>query len=168
MVPFAASSCIASNTLLYTTNMSFRKCAKLALECLVWVSYLGIGAIIFQTLERENERNEKTRLKSEIASLRGKYNISDEDINKLRDIFESPYASTKIETWKFGNAFVFAGTILTTVGEYEKSSRTTFIIMLLISLYSPRFMKTENPHKTESLGFGLLCNVGQVLQSVSA
>lgn len=89
------------------------------MEWLVWVGYLGIGAIIFQALEKKNEQNEKTRLKYEIALLQGKYNISNEDINSLREIFDSPYASTDLETWNFGNAFVFAGTIVTTVGEYK-------------------------------------------------
>ena len=99
--------------------MNFGNNAKLVLESLLLVCYLLIGAVIFQALEKENEQREKTRLKDEIASLQRKYNISNEGIISLKEIFERPYATKEIETWSFGNAFVFAGTVVTTVGESD-------------------------------------------------
>lgn len=78
----------------------------------------------------------------------GKYNILEEDMNKLRDIFESFYVLIKIEIWKFGNVFVFVGIILIIVGEYDKGWRMILIIMLLISLYFLR-------EKIEFFGFVL-------------
>ena len=99
--------------------MNFSNNAKLLLESLLLVCYLLIGAFVFQALEKKNEQREKTRLKDEIASLQRKYNISNEGVISLMEIFERPYATKEIETWSFGNAFIFAGTIVTTVGEYN-------------------------------------------------
>lgn len=106
--------------------MNFSNNAKLLLESLLLVCYLLIGAFIFQALEKKNEQREKTRLKDEIASLQRKYNISNEGVISLMEIFERPYATKEIETWSFGNAFVFAGTIVTTVGEYNLKWIDTF------------------------------------------
>lgn len=100
--------------------MHFGNNTKLVLESLLFVVYLVTGALIFQALEKKNERVEKARLKHEIVSLQRKYNLSDDSIRSLKEIFESPYSTTEIETWNFGNAFVFAGTVITTVGEYKK------------------------------------------------
>lgn len=100
--------------------MHFGDNTKLVLESLLFVVYLVIGAIIFQAIEKETEQTEKARLKQEIFSLQRKYNISDEIIKSLKELFQSPYATTEIKTWTFGNAFVFAGTVVTTVGEYKK------------------------------------------------
>ena len=99
--------------------MNFSNNAKLVLESLLLVFYLLMGALIFQALEKKNEQTEKTLLKYEIASLQRKFNISNEGIIAFKEILERPYASKEIETWSFGNAFVFAGTVVTTVGEYN-------------------------------------------------
>lgn len=99
--------------------MNFGNNAKLVLQSLLLVCYLLMGAFIFQALEKKNEQRERTRLKFEIASLQRKFNISNEGVNSLQEILERPFALKEIETWSFGNAFVFAGTVVTTVGEYN-------------------------------------------------
>lgn len=99
--------------------MNFGNNAKLVLQSLLLVCYLLMGAFIFQALEKKNEQRERTRLKFEIASLQRKLNISNEGVNSLQEILERPFALKEIETWSFGNAFVFAGTVVTTVGEYN-------------------------------------------------
>ena len=99
--------------------MNFGNNVKLVLQSLLLVCYLLMGALIFQALEKKNEQRERTRLKFEIASLQRKFNISNEGVNSLQEILERPYALKEIETWSFGNAFVFAGTVVTTVGEYN-------------------------------------------------
>lgn len=99
--------------------MNFGNNVKLVLQSLLLVCYLLMGAFIFQALEKKNEQRERTRLKFEIASLQRKFNISNEGVNSLQEILERPYALKEIETWSFGNAFVFAGTVVTTVGEYN-------------------------------------------------
>lgn len=99
--------------------MNFGNNVKLVLQSVLLVCYLLMGAFIFQALEKKNEQRERNRLKFEIASLQRKFNISNEGVNSLQEILERPYALKEIETWSFGNAFVFAGTVVTTVGEYN-------------------------------------------------
>ncbi|KAJ7365840.1 stabilization of membrane putative [Desmophyllum pertusum] len=68
------------------------------------------------TLEIGNEIEEKSLIRATREKLNQKYNISDEDWNKLERIMKQRYSLDSNTMWSFGNAFIFAGSVVTTVG----------------------------------------------------
>ena len=49
--------------------------------------------------------------------LNEKYNITDEDWYKLEAILKHRHSLDSNTMWSFGNAFIFAGSVVTTVGK---------------------------------------------------
>ena len=80
-------------------------------------TYLLVGAAVFDALESEFEMDERVILQSEEDSLKGKYNISEEDYRNITRnvILSQPYKSGI--QWKFAGAFYFATTVITTIGK---------------------------------------------------
>jgi len=91
---------------------------KLLFLSFLFSTYLVIGAFIFRAFETGHEIEEKTLIQSLRAKLNDKYNISDEDWGKLEIIMKRGHSLESSSMWSFGNAFIFAGSVVTTVGEY--------------------------------------------------
>ncbi|XP_078364463.1 two pore potassium channel protein sup-9-like isoform X2 [Oculina patagonica] len=90
---------------------------KLFVFSFLFTTYIVIGALVFQALEIGNEIKENSFIKATREKLNEKYNISDEDWNKLERILKQKNSlDPSNTTWSFGNAFIFAGSVVTTVG----------------------------------------------------
>ena len=86
-------------------------------SCL-FTTYIVIGALVFQALEIGNEIKERSFLSATREMLNEKYNISEEDWYKLEIILRHMNSLDSNTTiWSFGNAFIFAGSVVTTVGK---------------------------------------------------
>lgn len=79
-------------------------------------TYLLVGAAVFDALESEYERENNRTLTERERRIQEKYNISFDDLERIRKnvITMVPYkAGTQ---WKFAGAFYFALTVITTIG----------------------------------------------------
>lgn len=94
---------------------------KLLIFSCLFTTYIVIGALVFQALEIGNEIEEKSLIRATREKLNQKYNISDEDWNKLERIMKQRYSLDSNTMWSFGNAFIFAGSVVTTVGKFKLS-----------------------------------------------
>ncbi|ESO86081.1 hypothetical protein LOTGIDRAFT_129896, partial [Lottia gigantea] len=93
-------------------------------------TYLLVGAAVFDALESEMEVGNRQLLYDEEHSLQQKYNITNEDFERLRwNIIRTvPYkAGTQ---WKFAGSFYFALTVITTIGKTFFSILPPFFIRL--------------------------------------
>lgn len=108
-----------------------KKMKKLvAFSCLFSI-YIVLGALIFRAFETENEIKENTLIKSLRERFNRKYNITDDDWGILESIMkEKQSLNTNPLVWSFGNAFIFAGSVVTTVGRF-KFNFLTYILLWL-------------------------------------
>lgn len=80
-------------------------------------TYLLIGAAVFDALESEYEIEHRRKYNQEETQFKAKYNITNEDYEKLRKniLRVMPYKSGR--QWKFPGAFYFSLTVVTTIGK---------------------------------------------------
>ena len=90
---------------------------KLLIFSCFFTTYIIIGALVFQALEISNEVKERSLLSASRERLNEKYNITDDDWYKLEAILRHRHSSDSNTMWSFGNAFIFAGSVVTTVGK---------------------------------------------------
>lgn len=101
---------------------------KLFAFSFLFTTYIVTGALVFQALEISNEIEERSLIRATREKLNEKYNISDEDWNKLESILKQKNSLDTNIMWSFGNAFIFAGSVVTTVGKI-KSNCYSFAIV---------------------------------------
>ena len=89
---------------------------KLLVRSFLFATYLVVGALIFQALEVENENKQKLLIEETRRILNRKYNISTDDWGKV-ELIAKDKLNVNAKVWSFGNAFIFAGSVITTVGE---------------------------------------------------
>ncbi|XP_066482464.1 potassium channel subfamily K member 9 [Tiliqua scincoides] len=80
------------------------------------LTYLLVGAAVFDALESDHEMREEEQLKAEETRLRGKYNITHEDYQQLEEIIMQSEPHRAGVQWKFAGSFYFAITVITTIG----------------------------------------------------
>ncbi|XP_077363159.1 potassium channel subfamily K member 9 [Festucalex cinctus] len=80
------------------------------------LTYLLVGAAVFDALESDFEMREKEQLEAEERRLQGKYNISDDDYRRLETIIMEAEPHRAGVQWKFAGSFYFAITVITTIG----------------------------------------------------
>lgn len=117
---------------------------KLFVFSFLFTTYIVIGALVFQALEIGNEIKERSFIKATREKLNEKYNISDEDWNKLESILKQKNSLDPNTKWSFGNAFIFAGSVVTTVGNY-KSNCYSFARDAYYSHFIPATKHTKQP-----------------------
>uniref|UniRef100_A0A8D1Q0I4 Potassium two pore domain channel subfamily K member 15 n=3 Tax=Sus scrofa TaxID=9823 RepID=A0A8D1Q0I4_PIG len=80
------------------------------------LSYLLVGAAVFDALESEAESGRKRLLAQKRSELRRKYGFSTEDYRELERLALQAEPHRAGRQWKFAGSFYFAITVITTIG----------------------------------------------------
>lgn len=81
------------------------------------LTYLVVGAAVFETLESKQEKNHKRKLDARKFELMRKYNLTKENFEELELVVLQLKPHKAGVQWKFAGSFYFAITVITTIGE---------------------------------------------------
>lgn len=81
------------------------------------LTYLVVGAAVFETLESKQEKNHKRKLDARKFELMRKYNLTKENFEELEHVVLQLKPHKAGVQWKFAGSFYFAITVITTIGE---------------------------------------------------
>lgn len=81
------------------------------------LTYLVVGAAVFETLESKQEKTHKRRLDARKYELMRKYNLTKENFEELEHVVLQLKPHKAGVQWKFAGSFYFAITVITTIGE---------------------------------------------------
>lgn len=100
--------------------------------CLIvcMLSYLLVGAAVFDALESETENSRKKMLELKLNELKKKYGFSDDDYREIEKVVLQLEPHRGGRQWKFAGSFYFAITVITTIG------KTPYFGRLLITKYN--------------------------------
>ena len=110
---------------------------RLLIYVVVYIVYLCIGSLIFATIETPVEREEVAnlnRLRSEF--LDGNQCVRDKDLeNYILQVIKATRRGIKpvknvttVPSWSFASAFLFSGTLVTTIGECPIQSQLVILL----------------------------------------
>ena len=94
---------------------------KIFVRVLLLFIYLLIGAAVFQLLERANQLKMKRRYNEVLKGFMLEYNVTLVDMRILEELISYNGKHSESTNWSYGNAVVFAGTTLLTVGKFSHS-----------------------------------------------
>ncbi|XP_048203430.1 potassium channel subfamily K member 15 [Perognathus longimembris pacificus] len=80
------------------------------------LSYLLVGAAVFDALESEAERGRQRLLAQKRGEFRRKYGFSADDYRELERLARQAEPHRAGRQWKFAGSFYFAITVITTIG----------------------------------------------------
>ncbi|XP_077587672.1 potassium channel subfamily K member 3 [Stigmatopora nigra] len=80
------------------------------------LTYLVVGAAVFQTLESREERGHKRRLEGRRQEVMRKFNLSRDDFEEVEQVVGQLRAHKAGVQWRFAGSFYFALTVITTIG----------------------------------------------------
>ncbi|XP_061700899.1 potassium channel subfamily K member 3 [Syngnathoides biaculeatus] len=80
------------------------------------LTYLVVGAAVFETLESREERGNKRRLEGRRQVMMRKFNLSRADFEELEQVVGQLRAHKAGVQWRFAGSFYFAITVITTIG----------------------------------------------------
>ncbi|KAL3049604.1 potassium channel subfamily K member 3 [Trematomus bernacchii] len=80
------------------------------------LTYLVVGAAVFETLESKQEKSHKRKLDARKHELMRKYNLSKGDFEELEHVVVQLKPHKAGVQWKFAGSFYFAITVITTIG----------------------------------------------------
>ncbi|XP_064812453.1 potassium channel subfamily K member 15-like [Oncorhynchus masou masou] len=83
---------------------------------LCMLSYLLVGAAVFDALESEIENSKKKILEQKRNELKKKYGFTDVDYREIERVVLQSEPHRAGRQWKFAGSFYFAITVLTTIG----------------------------------------------------
>lgn len=101
----------------------------------ITLTYLLIGAAIFDVLESRTEKLRKEALDAVEKRVIRKYNISEEDFKIMETVVLKTEPHKAGQQWKFTGAFYYATTVLTTIG-YGHSTPNTISGKLFTMFYA--------------------------------
>lgn len=87
------------------------------------LTYLVVGAAVFETLESRQEKNHKRKLDARKSELMRKYNLTKENFEELEHVVLQLKPHKAGVQWKFAGSFYFAITVITTIGEHSSPRR---------------------------------------------
>lgn len=80
------------------------------------LTYLVVGAALFQSLESRQEKTQKRRLEAHKYELLRRYNLTKENFEELELVVLQLKPHKAGVQWKFAGSFYFAITVITTIG----------------------------------------------------
>uniref|UniRef100_A0A8C6TWE1 Potassium channel subfamily K member n=1 Tax=Neogobius melanostomus TaxID=47308 RepID=A0A8C6TWE1_9GOBI len=80
------------------------------------LTYLVVGAAVFETLESKQEKSHKRRLDARKYELMRKLNLTKENFEELEAVVLQLKPHKAGVQWKFAGSFYFAITVITTIG----------------------------------------------------
>nr|XP_046169029.1 potassium channel subfamily K member 15-like [Oncorhynchus gorbuscha] len=83
---------------------------------LCMLSYLLVGAAVFDALESDTENSRKKILEQKRNELKKKYGFTDDDYREIERVVLQSEPHRAGRQWKFAGSFYFAITVLTTIG----------------------------------------------------
>lgn len=83
------------------------------------LSYLLVGAAVFDALESENESERKKMLELKLNELKKKYGFSDDEYREIEKVVLQLEPHRGARQWKFAGSFYFAITVITTIGKND-------------------------------------------------
>lgn len=81
------------------------------------LSYLLIGAGVFDALESKQEKSQRRKLYYRKLQLMSRYNLSKTDFEQIEKVVLLLKPHKAGVQWKFAGSFYFAITVITTIGE---------------------------------------------------
>lgn len=81
------------------------------------LSYLLIGAGVFDALESKQEKTQRRKLDYRKFQLMSRYNLSRNDFEQIEKVVLLLKPHKAGVQWKFAGSFYFAITVITTIGE---------------------------------------------------
>ena len=80
--------------------------------------YVFLGAYIFQTIESDSQLREMDKMHNIRTEILKKYNITADDAKRWSKTFLSTSMGNEdFLRWNYGNSFLFAMVVLTTIGK---------------------------------------------------
>nr|XP_046191775.1 potassium channel subfamily K member 15-like [Oncorhynchus gorbuscha] len=83
---------------------------------LCMISYLLVGAAVFDALESETESSKKKILEQKLNELKKKYGLTQDDYREIERVVLQSEPHRAGRQWKFAGSFYFAITVITTIG----------------------------------------------------
>lgn len=81
------------------------------------LTYLVVGAAVFQTLESKQEKSHKRKLDVRKHELMRKFNLTKANFEELELVVLQLKPHKAGVQWRFAGSFYFAITVITTIGE---------------------------------------------------
>lgn len=83
------------------------------------LTYLVVGAAVFETLESKQERSHRRKLEARKYELLRRYNLTRTNFEELELVVLQLKPHKAGVQWKFAGSFYFAITVITTIGEED-------------------------------------------------
>lgn len=83
------------------------------------LSYLLIGAGVFDALESKQEKNQKGKFDDRKFKLMYEYNLTTVDFDRIERVVLLLKPHKAGVQWKFAGSFYFAITVITTIGKFH-------------------------------------------------
>lgn len=99
-----------------------KQSARTAVLILCILSYLLVGAAVFDALESEAERSRQRLLARKRGEFRRKYGFSADDYRELERLALQAEPHRAGRQWRFAGSFYFAITVITTIGKPSGAS----------------------------------------------
>ena len=81
------------------------------------LTYLLVGAAVFDTLESKQEKTQKKKIDDRKYELMRKYNLTKEKYDEIEMVVLQLKPHKAGVQWKFAGSFYFAITVITTIGK---------------------------------------------------
>lgn len=80
--------------------------------------YVLLGAVVFQAIESEPQMKEIDRVRATRREILNRYNITAEDAEKwMKTLASTSMGNEDFLHWNYGNSFLFAMVVVTTIGK---------------------------------------------------
>jgi len=110
---------------------------KLLILWPIYLIYMILGALIFMELEQENEKALVNSFLKTFEEFNATKNVPKEIMNNLSQLYQdafsmgiNPHDNSHQSKWDFAGSFYFVGTVLTTIGKFDKCSKALRLFLI--------------------------------------